>query len=96
MCLTWNHHHHHRSSLSQRTEKKRRKKKLNLNEQVIIIVVSIKEKEAGKQLTLQCGYIANDCFGRRPSVRRSSLFFSRTSLLLPHMKQRACNSTHID
>jgi hypothetical protein len=83
-------------SANREKRRRRRRKKLNLNDQVIIIVVLIKEKEASKQLTLHHVYTANDCFGRRPSVR-SSLFFSRASpLLLLHKKHRGCNSTHID
>jgi len=84
------------SANREKRRRRRRRKKLNLNDQVIIIVVLIKEKEASKQLTLHHVYTANDCFGRRPSVR-SSLFFSRASpLLLLHKKHRGCNSTHID
>lgn len=67
LYLTWNHR------LSQRGEKEK-KKMLNLNDQVIIIVMSIREEEkkaTGKQLTLHRVYTTNDCFGRRPSVRSS-------------------------
>lgn len=106
LYLTWNHHHHHRLSQRARERKKKKEKKtLNLNDQVIIIVMSIKEERGKKdrQLTLHRVYTTNDCFGRRrPSVRSSPLIFFLSpspmciTLLLTHQRQRACNSTHVD